>query len=319
MTRRLLARVLLAAVLALPGMARAQEAFVSIGSGASSGVYYRVAKAICAVVNREAPPDVLRCSPEATPGSIYNLQRLASRELDLAIVQSDLQHAAFVGEAPPNGAPMPQLRSVLSLHGELLTIIAPENAGIAGIGDLKGRRLNAGPVGSGTRATWTLLAESVGWMSKDGPRTSGLRPDATTGPLCSGGLDANAMLVGHPSGFVRDQLAACPARFVPLEGPDIDRYLAAHPSVHRGTIDGSLYGGRPDTPTVGVTATLVTTAAADPKVIYAIVKAILGDLDGFKAMEPALAGLNPAEMASKGLTAPMHAGAAKAFQEAGLR
>jgi hypothetical protein len=319
MAPRILARILVALLLVAPAAARAQDAFVSVGSGASAGVYYKVAKAICDIVNRDVPSSVVRCSPEATPGSIYNLQRLATRELDLAIVQSDLQNEAFVGENPPNGAPMPELRSVLSLHGELLTVIAPDRAGIAGVADFNGKRVNAGPVGSGTRATWNLLAETLGWTGTNGPRISALRLDSTTSPLCDGGLDANVMLVGHPSGFVRQQLEACPMRFIPLEGPEIDRYLAAHPSVSRGIIDGSLYGGRPDTPTIGVTATLVTTAAADPRVIYAIVKAILDDIQEFKAMEPVLARLDPSEMARLGLTAPMHPGAAKAFQEAGLR
>jgi hypothetical protein len=316
---RLLAGILAALLIAAPAGARAQQAFVSVGSGASMGVYYKVAKAICAIVNRDVPSSVVRCSPEATPGSIYNLQRLATGELDLAIVQSDLQNEAFVGEAPPNGVPMPELRSVLSLHGELLTVVAPERAGITGVADFTGKRVNVGPLGSGTRATWNLLSDSMGWTGTSGPRASGLRLDSTTSSLCDGGLDANVMLVGHPSGFVRQQLEACPSRLVPLEGADIDRYLAAHPSVHRGVIDGSLYGGRPDTPTIGVTATLVTTAAADPRVIYAIVKAILDDLQGFKAMDPALAALDPSDMARKGLTAPMHPGAAKALQEAGLR
>jgi TRAP transporter TAXI family solute receptor len=319
MAPRILARFLAAVLVLAPAAARAQDAFVSLGSGSSAGVYYKVAKAICDIVNRDVPSSVVRCSPEATPGSIYNLQRLATRELDLAIVQSDLQHEAFVGENPPNGAPMPELRSVLSLHGELLTVIAPYRAGVSSIADLNGKRVNAGPLGSGTRATWNLIAETLGEAAGGGPRTSALRLDSTTSPLCAGNLDANIMLVGHPSGFVRQQLDACPTKLVPLEGPAIDRYLAAHPSVHRGVIDGSLYGNRPDTPTIGVTATLVTTASADPRVIQAIVKAILADLDEFKAMHPALSALDPSEMARKGLTAPMHPGAAKAFQEAGLR
>ena len=46
----------------------------------------------------------------------------------------------------------------------------------------------------------------------------------------------------------------------------------------------------------------------------AIVKAILDDLAGFKAMHPALSTLDASEMARRGLTAPMHPGAAYSFQ-----
>src|SRR5215831_17221395 len=56
-----------------PVTARAgEEVFASVGTGELNGVYYPVGKAICEIVNRDLSIDGVRCSPETTPGSVYN-------------------------------------------------------------------------------------------------------------------------------------------------------------------------------------------------------------------------------------------------------
>jgi TRAP-type uncharacterized transport system substrate-binding protein len=66
----------------------------TIGAGDVSGGYYASAQAICEVINR-AERGRLRCSPDPTQGSIYNLHALRKEQLDFAIVQSDWHRAAF--------------------------------------------------------------------------------------------------------------------------------------------------------------------------------------------------------------------------------
>src|SRR6478735_3981456 len=189
--RRLLACIAMVTLMtaSIPGASLCDELFVSVGSGASSGVYYRVAKALCALMNRDPPATGIWCSPEATPGSVYNLQRLKSGELDFAIVQSDVQFYAFTGKDAWAGNAFEKLRSVLSLHPELMTIIARTGSGIEDLNGLSRRRLNVGSFGSGTRATWDALESSLGWVPDAGVRKSALKPDATTNLLCSGDLD----------------------------------------------------------------------------------------------------------------------------------
>jgi TRAP transporter TAXI family solute receptor len=197
------------ATVAFPGASLCDGLFASVGSGASSGVYYKVAKALCALVNRDPPAIGIWCSPEATPRSVYNLQRLKSRGLDFAIVESDVQFDAFTGNDAWTGNAFKKLRSVLSLHPELMTIIARSGAGIADLNGLRRRRLNIGSFGSGTRATWDALENSLGWEPDAGVRKSALKPDATTNLLCSGDLDASLLLVEHPSAFVQRQISTC--------------------------------------------------------------------------------------------------------------
>jgi len=81
-----LVAVLIAIAAALSVPVRADEIFASVGTGEPNGIYYPVGKAICQIVNRDLSMHSVRCSPEATPGSAYNIGALQSGELEFAIV-----------------------------------------------------------------------------------------------------------------------------------------------------------------------------------------------------------------------------------------
>ena len=70
------------------------EVFASVGTGELNGVYYPVGKAICQIVNRDLSTHGVRCSPEATPGSVYNVGGIQSGGLEFGIVQTDVHFAA---------------------------------------------------------------------------------------------------------------------------------------------------------------------------------------------------------------------------------
>ncbi len=120
-------------------------------------------KAICQIVNRDLRTHGVRCSPEATPGSVYNIGAIQSGELEFAIVQSDVQFAAYKGDGVWTGKAFPDLRSVLSLYPELVTVIARADSHIQELAGLAGRRVNVGSPGSGTRATWDAIEAELGW------------------------------------------------------------------------------------------------------------------------------------------------------------
>jgi len=207
----------------------ADEIFVSIGTGEPSGVYYPVGKAICTIVNRDIRIHGVRCSPEATPGSVYNIDALHAGELDFAIVQSDVEFAAYSGEGTWLSYPFSDLRSVMPMYPELVTMMARANSPIHNLADLAGRRVSVGRRDSGTRATWDAIEMVLGWRGSEQIKPVELRTDATILALCNGLIDASLMIVGHPSAAVAAQEAACPINFVPVDGPAIDNLVNGHP------------------------------------------------------------------------------------------
>ena len=303
----------------LPASARGgEETFASIGTGELNGIYYPVGKAICQIVNRYLRTYGVRCSPEATPGSVYNIEALRSGELEFGIVQSDVQFAAHNGDDRWTGRPFRGLRSVLSLYPELVTVIARADSHIGDLAGLAGRRVNVGQRGSGTRATWDAIEAQLGWRDEERVHPMELRSEATTSALCAGALDANLLIVGHPSPLVTAQLAACATNLVAITHPAIDKLVHDHRYYQRATIPAGLYGIAADVPTFGGRATLVTSAAMDGRVVAVIAKAVLAHVAELRALHPVLARLRTREMINDGLTAPLHPAAEQVYKELGL-
>lgn len=311
-----LAAVVLTALWGAPAVALD---FVSVGTGAVGGLYYPAGRALCALVNRRAAAEGLRCSAEATSGSVYNLDALAKGDEDFAIVQSDVQYDAFNGRGRWAGRPMAQLRAVLSIYPEPVTVVASDASAIAGLDDLKGKRLNIGNPGSGTRATWETLEAALGWRREALRQAVELRQAGAGVSLCEGRIDAYLALTGNPSALVAHTLASCPSHLVDVTGPAIDRLVAERPYYTRVTIPAASYGLPRAVETFGGAATLVTSAAVPDRIVYAVTKAALEGLDQLVDAVPPMAGIGPAQLVGDTLTAPMHPGAARAFREHGLR
>jgi len=223
---RLVVAVLLGVAVVTPATARAgDEVFASVGTGELNGVYYPVGKAICQIVNQDLSIYGVRCSPETTSGSVYNMRAIQSGELEFGIVQADVNFNAYKGEGAWVGKPFLDLRSVLSLYPELVTIMARADSHIQDLAGLAGRRVNVGGEGTGTRATWDAIEEELGWRDVERVPPVGMRADATISALCSGVIDANMLIVGHPSLLVKAQQAACAINLVAITGPAIDKLL----------------------------------------------------------------------------------------------
>jgi hypothetical protein len=308
----------LAFTLTAPVPALAQQKFVTIGTGGVTGVYYAVGGAICRLVNKDRAKHGIRCSVESTGGSVYNVNTIKAGELDFGLTQSDVQYQAYKGEAAFK-QPYGDLRAVFSVHPEPFTLVARADANIKSFADLKGKRVNVGNPGSGTRAAMDELLTAEKMKVGDFALASELKADEHGPALCDNKIDAFFYGVGHPSANIQDPTTACGAKLVSLTGPAIDSLVKAKPYYAYATIPGKLYANNPDpTKTYGVLATVVTSAKVPADVVYVITKAVFDNLDEFKKLHPAFANLDPKVMVKDGLSAPLHEGAARYFKEKGL-
>ncbi len=296
----------------------ADQKFVSIGTGGVTGVYYPTGGAICRLVNKGRKDHGIRCSAESTGGSIYNINTIRAGELEFGVAQSDWQYHAFNGTSKfADKGKFDKLRAVFSVHPEPVTIIASDGSGVKNISDLKGKRLNIGNPGSGTRGTWEVLEKALGWTRGDLKLASEMKSAETGQAVCDGKIDAYFWLVGHPSALTQESLATCAAHLVNATGPAIDKLVADNPYYRTATIPAGMYNNKEDITTFGVGATFVSSADVPDDVVYTIVKAVFENFDGFKKLHPAFANLKAEEMIKDGLSAPLHPGAVKYYKEKG--
>jgi len=297
----------------------AQQKFITIGTGGVTGVYYAAGGAICRLVNKDRAKHGIRCSVESTGGSVFNVNTIKAGELDLGFAQSDVQYngGKGVGQFKDAGA-YADLRAVFSVHPEPFTVVARKEANVQSFADFKGKRFNVGNPGSGTRSSMEELLSALGWKMGDFGLAAELKADEHGPALCDGKIDGFFYAVGHPSANIQDPTTSCGARLVSLTGPAIDKLLADKPYYAKATIPGGLYPNNPQpTNTYGVLATVVASTKTPSDTVYQVVKAVFDNFDEFKKLHPALANLDPQNMAKDGLSAPLHEGAARYYKEKG--
>jgi len=298
--------------------APAADQFISIGTGGVTGVYYPTGGAICRLVNRMRKETGIRCSAESTGGSIYNINTIRAGELEFGVAQSDWQYHAWHGTSKfEDQGKFEDLRAVFSVHPEPVTIIARDDSGIANITDMKGKRVNIGNVGSGTRGTWEVIEAAMGWERSDLKLASELKSAETGQAVCDNKIDAYFWLVGHPSALTQESLATCPTHLVNATGSVINKLVADNPYYRSAIIPAGMYNNAEDINTFGVGATFVTSARVPEEVVYIVVKAVFDNFDQFRKLHPAFANLSEPEMISDSLSAPLHAGAEKYYKERG--
>jgi uncharacterized protein len=302
----------------VPAPARAMT-FFSVGSGDVDGNYYRVASAICALVNRDMKGQ-MRCSPESTAGSIYNLGALRSGEVEIAIVQSDWQKHAVEGTSVfAASGPVSGLVGVMSLYDEAFTLLARRDAGIRSFRDLAGKRVDIGNPSSGRQATMRVVMDLYGMQVEDFSALSELQTGPALAELCAGQVDATVLITGHPSASVQKTLETCDVELVGLTGPEIDGFVAARDEYNAAVIGAGTYPGlAADVPTFAVTATVVTVESADGAIVGKMVSETLENLGGLRLSAPVLRGLDPVQMRTEGFSVPLHPAAAAAFDAAGV-
>ena len=305
------------AMLSAPAMA--QQKFMTIGTGGVTGVYYAAGGAICRLVNKDRSKHGYRCTVESTGGSVANINTVRAGDLDFGVAQSDWNYHGYKGTScfEKNGA-FSDLRSVFSLHPEPFTVVARAEANVKSFDDLKGKRVNVGNPGSGTRASMEQLLAAKGWKMGDFSLASELKADEHGAALCDNKIDAFFYGVGHPSANIQDPVTTCGAKLVNITGPAIDKLVADNSYYAKATIPAGLYKGNDQaTQTYGVLATFVTSAKAPDDQVYTLVKAVFDNFDEFKKLHPAFAHLSAEHMVKDGLSAPLHPGAAKFYKEKG--
>ncbi len=292
----------------------------SIGTGSVSGNYQNVGSEIARIVNENRTINGFQLEYEVSSGSASNIRAIAAGETQFGIAQADIQYQAVkgLGEWSDEG-PQQDLRAVFSMYGESVTLVAGGDTEIRSIDDLRGKLVDIGSSGSGTRrnAIDALGAAGIDWKSDIQAREES--PDDRLAKFMRGELDAFFFTAGHPNTEIKfATFSVRGARIIPLM--NIDRLVSAVPYYSRTLIPSGLYpmaNNEVDIETIGVNATLLTSAEVSDDVVYAVTKAVFENLE-FLANSNADISAFLDDKFLEGLTAPVHPGALRYYQEIGM-
>lgn len=303
----------------------AKKVFITIGTGGPTGVYFVVGNSICRMIHREAAEGRkqgrkhgIRCAAPSTGGSTYNISNIRESELDFGVAQSDWQYHAYNGTSKFEGKKFDKLRAVFSIHPEPFHIIVGKNSKINSWADLKGKRVNIGNPGSGQRGTMEVLMAAHGSSRDDFQVATELTSTEQSKALCDQKIDAYGYTVGVPNAGVAVAIDGCGAKIINLDSKVEEKLVNDNPFYAFATIPKGTYKTTDsDITTFGVMATFVTSVDQPDEVVYEVARSIFENIDDFRNLHPAFANLDPARMIKDGLSAPLHPGAIKYYQEKG--
>ncbi len=158
----LIKATLLTFTLCLSLTAQGQTNAHKIVTGPETGTYIKIGEDLSKYVAQPAGISLLVIPSK---GSVENIQRLRHEpRVRLALAQSDVYRAytnLMVGGNVAAGKLIQPLRVVLPLYNEEIHVVVRADSPLVNLRDIQGKRINIGPLGSGTAMTATTLYQTL--------------------------------------------------------------------------------------------------------------------------------------------------------------
>ena len=260
-----------------------------------------------------------------TPGAVDNVLLLEAGNAELAIIPSTTGHLARLGSGPFSGqAPATGFRAITTLWRDALHILVRKDDAVTGtiddLADLEGGKVFLGDAGTGMVDANRLLFADLGIDADQTFEPATIIDGDGRGAFERGDVDAIS-LTGQPPEAMFDAAFKDEAAGLRLLNVTEGQMNAANGNHWLWTpyvIPAATYPGQDeDIRTIALSTQLVVRTDVDDDVVYAITKSIFENLDYLQRVGSSMAGLS-LEQALAGMAMPLHPGALRYYDEAGL-
>ena len=203
---RILLACLAAAALQLAGNPALAEAEYKIVTASERGTYIQIGRDLARLVSPQADIS-LEVLPSA--GSAENVRRLRHEPgVKFAMVQSDV-YQAFLDQAAAGNAEardlIRPLRVIMPLYNEEIYLIVRADSELNYVHEIRGARINVGPLGSGTAlSTTTLYRLMFNEPIADSNASFLTNEEALVKLISDKSLDVVAVIAGQPAKLLAD-------------------------------------------------------------------------------------------------------------------
>jgi len=312
--RQSLKRMVVLAVFALgmtAGMASAAQ-FIRIGSGTVGGGYYTAGTSLASVLN--ATQKEINYS-SITGGSIKNLVALDQKAIEFGLSLTSTLYEAWNGQSNFK-EPIRTLRYVAAIYPQVAHIMV-SGKDIQSIADLRGKKVDFGPIGGGIDTNNRLTLEAYGISESEVQIQRNSRSE-TAEALQTGATDAQVLLTAYPGSAINDMLSRG-ARLIAVEPDKRDEIVKKYPFYVPWDIPGGTYDGYDkDVTSFSAFCVMLTYESMDEEVVYKTVKAMFENTAALKDRSASIFGFFGIENAMAGCDIPLHPGAERYYREVGL-
>jgi hypothetical protein len=304
-----------AAALIVSTGVQAEQKFINVLTGGTSGVYYPMGVALSKLYG-EALPNA-KISVQSTKASAENVNLLQAGRGEVAFALGDTVSNAYKGvEEAGFKKPLTKLRALGAIYPNYIQIVASKESGIKTLADLKGKRISVGAPKSGTELNARALFKAAGMSYEDFAKTEYLPFGESVELMKNRQLDATLQSAGLGVASLRDLSSAIEIVVVSIPADVVEK--VGDPAYAAEAIPANTYTGQTeDVPTAAVRNILVTHEDVDADAVYAMTKAMFTNMDQMVAAHASAKGIT-LEGAAKALPLPLHPGAERYYREAGV-
>ncbi len=316
----------LAATLLVSAQTPAQAAkSLIIATATTGGTYYPVGVAIGTLISiKLAKDDGITATAINSAGSGENVQMLKNNECDLAILQGLYGMQAYHGKGSYAGDPMKKMAGITMLwqnveHFALLSKYAKTGT----IMDLKnlGQKFSIGKRGSGTEGSGRVILEALGIEPDKDFTTEYLGYNPSVDAMQDGRIAGANIPAGVPVSAITQMYAMLGDKATVLDFSD-EQLATVNGDVElwtRFAIKPDTYPGqKKPINTIAQPNLLVASTDLDEETVYKITKTIYENLPFLNNIHAATKAM-ALEQAIGGMPMPLHPGAVRYFQEAGVK
>ncbi|TAM47892.1 MAG: TAXI family TRAP transporter solute-binding subunit [Burkholderiaceae bacterium] len=309
-------------LLALAGMAmlatspaQAEQQFITVLTGGTSGVYYPMGVALSQIYAK-AMPDA-KCTVQATKASAENLNLLQAGRGEVAFTLGDSLSDAWKGNADAGfKTPLKKLRGIAGIYPNYIQIVAAADSGVKTLADLKGKRISVGAPKSGTELNARAIFKAAGLSYADFAKVEYLPFGESVELMKNRQLDATLQSAGLGVSSLRDLATSVKIVIVPIPADVVAK--VGDPAYQSGIVPANTYEGQPaNVPTAFVQNFLVTHEGVPTDTVYKMTRSMFENLHHLVAAHAAAKAIRK-ETALVGMPLPLHPGAEKYYREIGL-
>jgi len=300
----------LSAGVALTGTASAET--VRLMTGPQGGVWVPLGGQLKDMWEKAIPG----LSVQSMPGAgIANVRGIEEGKTEIGFGNSISTYDAIAGNAPFN-KPHKNVCNIATLYPQYFQVLVLADSGINSIKDLKGKSITTQPRGNTGELITQHILKANG-LSYNDVKVSFVSYTDSVEQMKDGHAQAFSLGTTIPSGAVMDLAAARDIRLLDLSA-DLPEMKKLNPGYTLVTVPAGTYPKQTnDVKVIGYATHLVASCKLPEDMVYTMTKVISENVTSMAAVNKAITGLTPKEMAED-IGVPFHKGAAKFYQEQGI-
>jgi TRAP transporter TAXI family solute receptor len=293
--------------------------FITIATASTGGTYYPIGVGMGNLWTEKLEEQGIQATGQSSAGSVENIDLLRNGEAQLAILQGLIGAQAYTGKGNFEGNAYEDLRTISMLWPNVEHFVLENNKTETGtIEDIAGASFSVGPQASGTEQSTLVIMEALN-LTKDDIKPEYLGYDDTISAMRDGRLEGGSLPAGTPVAAITDMYASgVKASVLEVTDEQLDAVNAVYDTWYRFVIPGGTYPKvDEDINTIAQPNLLAVAGDVDEETVYQLTKSLYENLDFMYEVHNSAKNMT-LETALDGLPAPLHIGAYKYFEEAGL-